>query len=139
MFIDVEPLKTKSGICKLVEIVLLILCISLYYSIHSIGWGGYSDWRTSQFATAIIVSAFLQTISLVLIYLLGASDGIKKTIYEPIITGFYCAMMLCVGISIFATSYLDAGAICTALFSLGASFVLGVDTYFAVIALNSAA
>ena len=61
--------------------MLLILCISLYYSIHTIGWGGYSDWRTSQFATAIIVSAFLQTISLVLIYLLGASDGIKKTIY----------------------------------------------------------
>ncbi|KAF2366275.1 Marvel domain, partial [Trinorchestia longiramus] len=126
---DITIFKSYSGLVKLVELLCLIVAMATYFSLHYIN---KSDTSSTYFVACMIVSSFLQTSFLLLVYVFGGLV-IQKTLYELMVNSFYCLMLLVTAIVLFALGNIDSGTIASGVFTLFAMVAYGVDSYLSLI------
>jgi len=114
---------------KLIELFCLMVAMASFFSIHTIE---DADQSAAYFITAMVVSSFLQTGFLVVIYIFGGSI-IQKTLYEIMVNAFYCFMLFVATIVLFVWSNDDSGAVASGVFALFACAAYGFDTYLAIV------
>jgi len=115
---------------KMTEMLCLVVAMASFFSIHTIE---DAEQSSAYFVTAMIVSSFLQTGFLCVIYVFGGSV-IQKTLYEIMVNAFYCFMLFVTALVLFVFSDDDTGAVASGVFSLFACGAYGYDTYLAVVA-----
>ncbi|XP_018017505.1 uncharacterized protein LOC108674112 [Hyalella azteca] len=135
---DLSIFFSKSGITKLVELLFLIVAMATFFSLHVVRPGNTADQDSAYFITAMVVSAFLQTCFLLIVYVFGGM-AIQKTLYEFIVNSFYALMLMVAAIVMFTVAKIDAGAIVSGIFTLLATVAYGADIYFSLVNMGALA
>ncbi|XP_066943432.1 uncharacterized protein [Macrobrachium rosenbergii] len=122
---DVNNLRHPSAFLKVVEIVILIIIMALYFSQFSVAWMNY--------ATSVFVGCFLNALVLLVLRLLGYNQ-IQNTPLELMFYVYYVVSLFISAILLFSTG--NGPFIAAGFFCLFIMLVYFADWYYAFIGLN---